>query len=224
MIYKKSSTMKKVILTIAVFSFISFFSCKNKTQGQTKSSIEEKEKNNDELESPKKQIKFNNQREKENKLPLESVELSTINNVTNASNKLETTIKVSEIKTAHFEGIKVGDTFIDHSDRFKRADQEKDESTFNGYEIMDKNAKVIGFAFANSSDKSKIDKIEITTPNYKTNEGIGIGNNFEEVNKAYPNISLVQNKNSVTFHSYKFIFDNDNISSSSKITKITLIK
>lgn len=216
--------MKKVILTIAVFSFISFFSCKNKTQGQTKPSIEEKEKNNDALDSPKKEIKFEDLREKENKQPLESVETSTIKDVTNADNKLENKLEKTEIKTVHFEGIKVGDTFMDHSDKFKRADQEKDESTFNGYEIMDRNAKVIGFAFANSSDKSKIDKIEITTPNYKTNEGIGIGNTFEEVNKVYSNIKLVRNKNSVTSHNYKFIFDNDNISSSSKIKKITLIK
>ena len=89
---------------------------------------------------------------------------------------------------------------------------------------MDANAKVIGFAFANSSDKSKIDKIEITTPNYKTNEGIGIGNNFEEVRKAYPNLKLVENLNSVIVHNYKFIFDNDNINSSSKIKKIRIEK
>jgi len=216
--------MKKLILTIAVFSFISFISCKNKTQGQTNSSIEEKEQNSNKVESSTKQIKLDNQTDKENKQPVESVEISAIKNVTNADNKLENSLKLTEIKTVHFEGIKVGDTFMDHSDKFKREDQEKDESTFKGYQIMDKNAKVIGFAFANSSDKSKIESIEITTPNYKTNEGIGIGNTFEEMNKAYPNIKSVQNKNSITAHNYKFIFDNDNINSSSKIKKITIEK
>lgn len=113
---------------------------------------------------------------------------------------------------------------MDHSDKFKRTDQENEKSTFKGYQIMDNNAKVIGFAFANSSDKSKIDKIEITTQNYKTKEGIGIGNNFEEVKKAYPNIKLAQNKNSVTIHNYKFIFDDENINTSSKIKKIMIKK
>ena len=220
--------MKKIILTIAVFSFISFISCKNKTQGQTKSSTEEKEQNSDKVESSTKQIKLdnqlNNQTEKENKQPVESVEISAIKNVANTDNKLENSIKLTDTKTVHFEGIKVGDTFMNHSDKFKRENQESDESTFKGYQIMDANAKVIGFAFANSSDKSKIDKIEITTPNYKTNEGIGIGNNFEEVKKAYPNLKLVENLNSVTVHNYKFIFDNDNINSSSKIKKIRIEK
>ena len=220
--------MKKIILTIAVFSFISFISCKNKTQGQTKSSTEEKEQNNDNVESSTKQIKLdnqlNNQTEKENKKPVESVEISAIKNVTNADRNLENSINSIEVKTVSFEGIKVGDTFIDHSDKFKRENEESDESTFKGYQIMDKDAKVIGFAHANSSDKSKIDKIEITTPNFKTNEGIGIGNTFAEVNKAYSNVNLVRNKNSVTALNYKFIFNNDNISSSSKIKKITIEK
>jgi len=216
--------MKKIILTIAVFSFISFISCKERTQGQTKSSKDKKDKNIDKLENSKKNVEHDDYNVKENKQPLESVETATIKNVTNANNKIENTIKLPEIKTVSFEGIKVGDTFIDHSDKFKRADSEKDESTFKGYEIMDKNAKVIGFAFANSSDKSKIDKIEITTPNYKTNEGIGIGNTFEETNKAYPDLKLVQNKNWVTVHNYKFIFDDDTVKETSKIKKITLIK
>ena len=216
--------MKKIILTIAVFSFISFISCKEKTQGQTKSSIEEREQNNDKVESSTKQIKLDNQTDKGNKQPVEPVEISAIKNVTNADNNLENSLKLTEIKTVHFEGIKVGDTFIDHSDKFKRENQEKDESTFKGYQIMDENAKVIGFAFANSSDKSKIESIEITTPNYKTNEGIGIGNTFEEVNNVYPNIKSVQNINSITVHNYKFIFDNDNINSSSKIKKIRIEK
>jgi hypothetical protein len=216
--------MKKVILTIAVFSFISLISCKEKTQGQTKSSIEERGQNNDRIERSKKETETDYQLNKESKQSAESVEMSTLKNITNADNNLENSINSIEVKTVFFEGIKVGDTFIDHSDKFKRENEESDESTFKGYQIMDKYAKVIGFAFANSSDKSKIDKIEITTPNYKTNEGIGIGNTFEEVNKTYSNIKLVRNKNSVTAHNYKFIFNNDNISSSSKIKKITIEK
>lgn len=216
--------MKKIFLTIAVFSFISFVSCNRKTEDKTKSSKEEKEKNSDKVESSKKEIKLDNQKEKENNQPFETVEISALKNVSNADNNLENSIKLTDIKTVSFEGIKVGDTFMDHSDKFKRENQEKDESSFNGYQIMDNNAKVIGFAFANPSDKSIINTIEITTENYKTKEGIGIGNNFEEVKKAYPNIKLAQNKKSVTIHNYKFIFDDDNMNTSSKIKKIMIEK
>lgn len=216
--------MKKIILTIAVFSFISFISCKEKTQGQTKSSIEEREQHNDGVESSKKETETDYQLNKGSKQSSGPVETSPLKNVTNADRNLENSINSIEVKTVSFEGIKVGDTFIDHSDKFKRENQESDESTFKGYQIMDTNAKVIGFAHANSSDKSKIDKIEITTPNFKTNEGIGIGNTFEEVNKTYSNINLVRNKNSVTAHNYKFIFNNDTVKETSKIKSIIIEK
>ena len=108
--------MKKLILTIAVFSFISFISCKNKTQGQTKSSTEEKEQNSDNVESSTKQIKLdnqlNNQTEKENKQPVESVEISAIKNVANTDNKLENSIKLTDTKKVHFEGINVGEILL----------------------------------------------------------------------------------------------------------------
>jgi len=216
--------MKNICLTIAVFSFIFFFSCKNKVEGQTKSSIEKKEKSSNSIESTGKEIKIENRREKEKKQPLESVEISALKNGTKAENKLEKTTQLTELETNNFEGIKVGDTFMDHSDKFKRTDQKNDASTFKGYQIMNHNAKVIGFAFANLNDKSKIGAIEITSENYKTKEGIGIGNNFEELKNAYSNIKLAQNKNSVTVINYKFIFDNNNMNASSKIKKIMITK
>lgn len=201
--------MKNLYITFIIISIVAFISCKNQEKKEQKTLIEETEKV-DKIEETKKTI--------ENKEAIQIKGKQIIEK--NPKNEVTKEIKIIEKKETNLfiinensvEGIKIGDTFIDHSDKFKRATQENGEGTFEGYNIMDKNANVIGFAFADKSDKSKIVMIEITSSKYKTNEGIAVGSTFGEVKEAYPNSetygSEIESRTSVKAGNYYFLLEN----------------
>jgi hypothetical protein len=218
-----------------MISFISIISCQNSKKEEINSSTENVESLRKETEASTKKAaleKIENKEKTQNIKELEKVEITDVFDDKEDKNTVVAEVNSPSIKTINVEGIKVGDTYMDHSDKFKRADKEVSPENFKGYFIMDKNGNVIGFAFANPADKSKIMMIEITSSDYRTNEGIAIGSTFEEAKKAYPTIKIqeskVENTTSVTVGNYSFLLQNvaNNTSKGdeSKIKPLTKIK
>lgn len=135
-----------------------------------------------------------------------------------------------------FLGLKIGDTINLASKNIKIATQENGEGSFPGYVLLDNNRNKIAFIFPKHNTKNIIGSIEISSPNYKTKEGISIGSTYEDLKKHYPNIethgSEIESRTSsrvgglsfllnASFNTYKI--DASKIKPSTKIKKINIL-
>ncbi|MCP4438173.1 MAG: hypothetical protein GY810_04445 [Aureispira sp.] len=134
--------------------------------------------------------------------------------------------------------IKIGDSAKQHEKYLKKAVQENGEGSFPGYDLLDENQEKIGFVFSENDENTYkegdlIGYMEIYSPLYKTEEGIGVNSTFADLKNTYPNaethgseIEGWTNTNigglafrlDTHFHTYKI--DESKIKPSTKVTQI----
>lgn len=82
--------------------------------------------------------------------------------------------------------VSLGDR-LDQFENLNKTIQQSGEGSFTVYEIYDPNGNNIGFARPSRSNPNEIGSIEITSSNFKTDKGIGVGSTFQDLKNAYPN-------------------------------------
>ncbi|PQJ80138.1 hypothetical protein [Polaribacter porphyrae] len=142
------------------------------------------------------------------------------------------------ITEVEVDGVKVGDSYKSHSKRLEKIDNKNGKEIFKRFNLLNKDDEKIGFVYINSFDKKSINKIEITSPKYKTDKGIGVGSTFEEVKENYPNSethgSEIEGRTTLMAGDYHFLLegvffnsyqiDESKINPSTKIKMITIRK
>ncbi|MGB3464780.1 MAG: hypothetical protein WBA74_05910 [Cyclobacteriaceae bacterium] len=110
-----------------------------------------------------------------------------------------------------FMDMKLGSAIDTDSKYLKKEVKTTDEETYNGYALFDDNGKKIGFIYPRFNDDTLIERIEITSPEYRTTKGINVGSTFRELENAYPNIktngSAADGKTTSATGNYRFILD-----------------
>ena len=134
------------------------------------------------------------------------------------------------------DGVKVGDSYKSHKRKLKKSGLKNVEVSSYDYDLYNKEKEIIGLVYLDSSNKKFIDKIEITSSKYKTDQGIGVGNTFQEVKEKYPKSEThgcnIEGKTIVMAGDYHFlledtyfysyIVDEFKINPSTKIKMITI--
>ena len=110
-----------------------------------------------------------------------------------------------------FMGMEIGDLIRSHSNNLKISTIKTGEGSFEVHQIINAQGKDIGMVVPSPSDPSKIGTIEITDANYKTDKGIGVGDMYGALKRAYPNIathgSEVESRTTSSINGLSFLLD-----------------
>lgn len=140
------------------------------------------------------------------------------------------------ITESSFLGLKIGDSINLKSKNIKKETQENGEGFFPGYVLLDDNGKRVAFIFPKYKTDNIIGIIEISSPNYKTKEGISIGSTYEDLKKHYPNLethgSEIESRTNSRLGGLSFLLDTyfgtyeideSKIKPSTKIKRISIL-
>lgn len=87
-----------------------------------------------------------------------------------------------------FLGFTIGDSIHVKSDNIKKTFQKSGEGSFVVYSILNEKGDAIGAIIPSYDNDQIIGSIEISSPDYKTKEGIHVGSTFIELKNTYPDI------------------------------------
>jgi hypothetical protein len=142
------------------------------------------------------------------------------------------------ITEVEIDRVKIGDSYTSHKKKLKETQQKNRTIFFRVFDLYNNEKEKIAFVYIDPFDKKSINTIEIISPHYKTEKGIGVGNTFFELKKNYPNSethgSEIAGRTIVMAGDYHFLLENTIFSSynvdeskihpSTKIKKIILRK
>jgi hypothetical protein len=139
------------------------------------------------------------------------------------------------ISPISFRGIQIGDLIDNHKDYIKKTKIRTGEGTFDVYEIKDFENNPAGYFVPDPNDKLLVGDITIKTPKAQTAKGIKIGDSFQDLLKAFPDIAVhgseIESRTTATAHniSYrldiannKYDIDKAKIPAATKITEMTI--
>lgn len=91
------------------------------------------------------------------------------------------------ITEVEVDRVKVGDSYKTHKRKLKKSEIENKESLFRTFDLYNREKEKIALVYIDSDSKKTIHSIEIISPKYKTEKGIGVGSTFKDIKKTYPN-------------------------------------
>ncbi|MEZ7498169.1 hypothetical protein QO200_05390 [Flavobacterium sp. Arc3] len=110
-----------------------------------------------------------------------------------------------------FMGFEIGDKIDPKSKYLKKSVQRNGEGSFDGYAILDNDGDEIGFIFPKYENKEDIGMIEISSPKFKTKNGIGVSSTYQDLMKTYPTIethgSEIESRTNSTIGNMSFQLD-----------------
>jgi hypothetical protein len=134
-----------------------------------------------------------------------------------------------------FRGIRIGDTIAKHGDYIKKTTLKTGEGTFQVYEIKDFENNPAGYFAPDPNNKLLVGDITVKTPKAQTVKGIKIGDTFQDLQKAFPNIEVhgseIEGQTHATAHNlayrlavanFTYEIDKAKIPTTTKITEITI--
>jgi hypothetical protein len=138
------------------------------------------------------------------------------------------------ISPISFRGIQIGDLIANHGDYIKKTKMKTGEGSFEVYEIKDFENNPAGY-FLPDPNKLLVGDITVSSPKAQTAKGIKIGDAFQDLQKAFPDIAVhgseIESRTTATAHniSYrldiannKYDIDKAKIPATTKITEITI--
>lgn len=142
------------------------------------------------------------------------------------------------ITEVEIDRVKVGDSYKSHKKKLKASEIENGESLFGIFDLYNADKEKIALVYIDAYDKKSINSIEVISPKYKTEKGIGVGSTFDDVKKSYPNSEThgceIEGRTIVMAGDYHFLLegvffnsytvDESKIHPSTKVKKITLRK
>ena len=130
-----------------------------------------------------------------------------------------------------FLGFTIGDSIHVKSDNIKKTIQESGEGSFVVYSILNENGDAIGAILPSYDNDQIIGTIEISSPEYKTKEGVHIGSTFMDLKNTYPGIethgSEIESRTTSSVGGLFFLLDvyfSSYIIDESEIAPSTLVK
>jgi hypothetical protein len=142
---------------------------------------------------------------------------------------------VLAISSDGFGGIKVGDAIAKHKDVLKKTKMKTGEGSFDVYQITDIENSPAGYLLPDPNNKLLVGDIVIETGKAQTAEGISVGDTFQALLKAFPNIvvhgSEIESRttataNNITYHlnvaNNQYNLDKAKIPATAKILDITI--
>jgi hypothetical protein len=94
------------------------------------------------------------------------------------------------ITATGFRGIQVGDAIAKHGDYAKKTKMKTGEGSFDVYEIRDFENNPAGYFMPDSKNKLLVGDITVETTKASTDKGIKVGDSFQALLKAYPNVEV----------------------------------
>jgi hypothetical protein len=144
----------------------------------------------------------------------------------------ETQLLISPIS---FRGIQIGDLIANHKDYIQKTKIKTAEGTFEAYEIKDFENNPAGYFLPDPNDKLLVGDITVKSPKSQTVKGIKVGDTFQDLLKAFPNIAVhgseIEGQTHATANNlsyrlnianFKYKVDQSTIPTSTKILEITI--
>ncbi len=94
------------------------------------------------------------------------------------------------ISPISFRGIQIGDTIAKHGDYIQKTQIKTAEGTFEVYEIKDFENNPAGYFSPDPNNKRLVGDITVKTPKAQTAKGLKVGNTFQDLLKAFPDIEV----------------------------------
>jgi hypothetical protein len=146
--------------------------------------------------------------------------------------KAETQLLISPIS---FRGIQIGDLIADHKEYTAKTKLKTGEGTFDVYEIKDFENNPAGYFLPDPKNKLLVGDIVVQSPKAATAKGINVGDSFQDLLAAFPNIAVhgseIESRTTATAHNISYRLDIANnqynvdktkIPAATKITEITI--
>lgn len=123
--------------------------------------------------------------------------------------EVDTQYLITEVEV---DGVKVGDSYKTHKRKLKKISQEEQYKFYRDFDLYNKKKEKIGYVYLDPFDKKSIKTIEIISPKYTTDKGIGVGSTFYEVREKYPTSethgSEIEGRTTVMVGDFHFLLEN----------------
>lgn len=134
-----------------------------------------------------------------------------------------------------FRGIHVGDLISKHQEYVQKTKMRTAEGVLEVYEIKDFDNNPAGYFLPDPKEKLLVGDITVTSPKAQTIKGIKIGDTFQDLQKAFPDIAVhgseIEGRTYATAHhlsyrldvaNFSYEVDRAKIPATAKITEITI--
>jgi hypothetical protein len=115
------------------------------------------------------------------------------------------------ISPISFRGIQIGDLIANHKDYIQKTKIKTAEGTFEAYEIKDFENNPAGYFLPDPNDKLMGGDITVKSPKAQTAKGLKIGDSFQDLLNAFPNIAVhgseIESRTTATAHNISYRLD-----------------
>jgi hypothetical protein len=139
------------------------------------------------------------------------------------------------ISPISFRGIQIGDSIAKHGDYIKKTKLKTGEGSFDVYQIKDFENNPAGYFLPDPNNKLLVGDITVEAPKAETAKGIKVGDTFQDLLKAFPDITVhgseiegrtYANANNLSYRldmpNFKNDVDKAKIPATTKITEIMI--
>lgn len=124
---------------------------------------------------------------------------------------VEPTRTLLTIDNNAFRGITIGDKIADHAAYLQKETLKTGEGEFEVYQIKDFNNTPAGYLVPNFKDESLVGDITVETQMATTAKGIKVGDNYQDLTTAIPNIEVhgseIEGRTYATFDNLSYRLD-----------------